>query len=303
MKFTKLTKKLLLSALSLGLAVVTLTTTTFAWYTSSTDANAVGGEGTTSGTTKDSTLMISSDYDTKGEDATWAKSATIANKGENLVPLQWNSTKKAFQVLNPKDDATTESGYYQFKLWFKTTKTDITEGAINVYLNNLKIANKATSALTTYDNLLAAATGKGTLTENTYAVDVVRALDMVIKSGETSNAYELSKQFKYATDYETGINDSSNALEYYNGVMGTSLSHTSNLTSVAVSQAEGSVGEITLNGQYVQVGSIAVEGSAYSVLEVTFIVYLNGWDQYCFDACKGQTFNIELAFTTVGKTA
>ena len=38
MKFSKLTKKLLLSALSLGLAVVTLTTTTYAWYTSSTEA-------------------------------------------------------------------------------------------------------------------------------------------------------------------------------------------------------------------------------------------------------------------------
>ena len=304
MKFTKLTKKLLLSALSLGLAVVTLTTTTFAWYTSSTDANAAGGQGTTSGTTTDSTLMISSDYktgDTVNDKPTWAKTATISAAATELVPLQWNSTEKAFQVLEPKDNATTNTGYYQFKLWFKTTKTDTTSGPIDVYLNNLKIANKATSNLTTYDNLLAAAVGKGTLEGNVYSVDVVRALDMVITNGTDYNAYELSNQFKYATDKETGLGNSANAITYYNGVMGTELEHTSTLTPVTVSQADGSVGEIVKENQYIQVGQIAVTGSTYDILEVTFMIYLNGWDQYCFDACKGQTFSVDLAFTTVGK--
>ena len=34
------------------------------------------------------------------------------------------------------------------------------------------------------------------------------------------------------------------------------------------------------------------------VLEVTFVIYLNGWDAYCFDACRGQSFNVEIDFTS-----
>lgn len=307
MKFTKLTKKLLLSALSLGLAVVTLTTTTFAWYTSSTEASATG-QGTTSGTTADSTLQISSNGE--AETPQWAKTATIAVNGTDLVPVAWQSDGS---FKDAKGQSTT-SGYYTFNLWFRTTKTYDTEddsknADIAVYLKNLKITNAAQSNLTRYDNLLAEADGKGTLSASTYAVDVVRALDMVIADGEGANGkgYELSDKLQYVEDKEFGITEgTSNAQTYYNGVMGDFSSmptNTGTLNPVSITED----GEITVTEddttQYVSIGSIEADetNDKYTVLKVTFYIYLNGEDVYCFDACKGQTFKVSLEFTTVAK--
>lgn len=307
MKFSKLTKKLLLSALSLGLAVVTLTTTTYAWYTSSTEASATG-KGTTSGTTADSTLQISSN----GGEATpqWAKTAKIAVNGTDLVPVAWQSDGS----FKDSKGQTTITGYYKFNLWFRTTKTYNTEDEaqntdITVYLKNLKINNTAKEALTKYDNLLAEADGTGTLSESTYAVDVVRALDMVIADGEGANGkgYELSDQLQYVEDKEFGITEgTSNAQTYYEGVMGNFSSmptNTGTLNPVSITET----GEITVTEddttQYVSIGSIEADetNDKYTVLKVTFYIYLNGADVYCFDACKGQTFEVSLEFTTVAK--
>lgn len=318
MKFTKLTKKLLLSALSLGLAVVTLTTTTFAWYTASTEASASGAQGTTSGTTADSTLQISSNGD--AEKPQWAKTATITVKGEDLVPLVWQGGKTFKDASNQGS-----TSYYAFSLWFRTTKTYDTEddsknADIAVYLKNLKITNAAQSNLTRYDNLLAEANDKGSLDESTYAIDVVRALDMVISNDivDTQVGYNLSNQFNYAKDaegtsYEYGFTEGeANAETYYDGVMGSgsfaAMPKNNSLTDVSIVKTETNLGDITVvsedTAQYVSVGSIAKDDTNkdYDILKVTFYIYLNGEDKYCFDACKGQTFNISLEFTTVAKT-
>ena len=146
----KLTKKLLLSAITLGLALVTLTTTTFAWYTSSTTATVAGGS-STSGTTSDSTLLISKDYDSSNpETATWGKSVSFDSLGTSLIPVQWDATKGKFTYLEGGDAANTD--YYQFTIYFKTSKT-FTTGAtsIPVYLKSLTLTNGG--ALPQYDNL------------------------------------------------------------------------------------------------------------------------------------------------------
>ena len=33
------------------------------------------------------------------------------------------------------------------------------------------------------------------------------------------------------------------------------------------------------------------------ILMVTYTIYLDGWDAYCFDACQGQTFTLDMEFT------
>ena len=291
MKFTKLTKKLLLSALSLGLAVVTLTTTTFAWYTTSTEASATGS-GSTSGSTDDSTLLISNDYDTKGAAATWSKTTSFAN-ATALMPAQL--VGGAFKNL--KGEA--ESGVYTFTLWFKTSRTTGSSD-IGVYLSKLNIVNDG--GITPYDNLLNGVTGlTDTLvpTGANYTIDAVRALDM--KIGNT--AYELSNQFEYEEDSVTS-KETIDAEYYYNSVMGGTLTDNSDeLTPLYV--GDGNVVTTAADGNnHVSIGEItyvAADGETpahYDVLEVTFTIFLNGWDQYCFDACKGQDFNIELEFTT-----
>ena len=278
---SKLTKKLLLSALTLGLAVVTLTTTTFAWYTTNTEASATG-KGSTSGTTDDFSLMISSN------NSTWGQSATIEN-GVNLIPLQWSAENDRFEKLNGDSSA---SGFYQFTLYFKTSGA---ASAKDVYLKNILIYNVERTAnnLKKFENLSSKTTGCPT--DASYAVDAVKALDLVIGTGTDAKAYDLSgkfasvaEEYKYLADQATFNGGTADAVSYYKDVMG--------ITSDFGSETA----EFEASLDYsVSLGQIPVG----DVLSVTFTVYLNGWDAYCFDACRGQSFNIALDFTTVQPSA
>lgn len=276
MKFTKLTKKLLLSALSLGLAVVTLTTTTFAWYTTSTEARAEG-QGSTSGTTDDYSLMISKDG------LSWGQKATLDN-GVDLVPLQWDATDKRFENLDGAD-MTVEGGFYEFTLYFKTSGASADK---DVYLTNILIWNNERTAvnLKGYENLSSKA--DGCPTSSTYAVDVVKALDLVIKRGTNAKAYDLTGKFaSVAEDYkyledQGEWSGTANAIKYYNDVMTNDLTTSETASFETALDYKESLGQIPVGDK----------------LAVTFYIYLNGWDTYCFDACRGQSFNVSLEFST-----
>lgn len=297
MKFSKLTKKLLLSALSLGLAVVTLTTTTYAWYTSSTTAKVNETQGEASNETSDSTLLISTDGTNfaKTADVTFGENAT-----PSLVPVEWNGTK--FVLLDGKDAAPTN--YFQFTVHFRTTKTFDADEAetVNVYLTTLTITN-AGASLKQFDNLLGANTSATTVPANaTYAVDMVKALDLVIDNGTKQQAYELfgNTNTTYLSDLGMG-SDTPNALEYYNQVMGESNAKELPVTQHVKSDSYSS-GLFENYANKLQVTSLSeaslTDATKYADVQVTFTIFLNGWDQYCFDACKGQSFKLSLDFST-----
>lgn len=278
MKFTKLTKKLLLSALSLGLAVVTLTTTTFAWYTSNTDVLATGA-GSTSGASNDASLLISAT-----ENGPYGPSAPLGDLTEALLPVQWNGTAKEFQTVNldTKEGTKTTKGYITIKVWFKisqalTSNTDI-------YLTGITIEN-TTDEIAPYDNL-ASQTGTG-LPTGPYSVDAVHALDLVY--GNT--AYNLSdKMASYVESEGFAAEDTPNAIEYYNKVMG--------LSAEKQLKASDETANFAKFDTYKDLASVATITAGETKASATFYVYLNGWDAYCFDACRNQTFDITLNFST-----
>lgn len=286
----KLTKKLLLSAITLGLALVTLTTTTFAWYTTSKTATA-SGTGVTSGETSDSTLMIS----TNGND--WSQNVTFADNEAFLLPVQWNGG--TFQNIDGEPAGAND--YYEFKLYFKTTKSVPTSGTVSpvtVYLNKILLTN--TGTMKEYDNLT-----NGSITncptDSKYVIDATRAMDLVIGT----KGYNLSGQYNYKTG-ESGFGQNNeniataDALSYYNAVMSASKTREGITDLTQVTVAEKATGVIA-NANYIEIGSMtatAGENAVYSQLEITFKLFLNGWDQYCFDACKGQSFSLVLGFTT-----
>lgn len=272
-KMSKLTKKLLLSALALGLAVVTLTTTTFAWYTSSTTAAASSGEAGTSSQTSDSSLLISD-----AADGVYGTSVNLPKDGLAMIPLQFKDGK--FVDKEGKDPANNDA-YYEFKLYFKTTSYD----SATVYLKSITLKNSAADleALPDYDNLLSSGNRvDGTPALDKYSVDIVSALDMVITTNGTPTSYNLGqsgfghKGFNSATP---------NGNVYYDKFMGTSTSSDANTYNGALKSID-----------HVSIGEVG-EG-VDAVLEVTFAIYLNGWDNNCFDACKGQSFTVNLEFTT-----
>lgn len=282
----KLTKKLLLSAITLGLALVTLTTTTFAWYTSSTQAKAINGSASTSSTTKDASLLISSDEGTEKE---FSSQATIAQQGVNLVPLQYDTENKYFKELNASTEYKVEgqvAGFYEFKLYFKSNNNE----TVDVYIENLKIVNTNKNNLTKFDSLkyVAGNNTDGLPNEAKYYVDAVNALDLIIKNNNTSNNffnYDLSgKITDTASSFGFGETETPNAIAYYNAFMENDITAPTSALEPFVKTA--SIGTIPAGG----------------ILEVTFVIYLNGWDVYCFDACRGQSFSVNIDFTTVAPT-
>ena len=290
---SKLTKKLLLSALTLGLAVVTLTTTTFAWYTTSTEVNVTNGQGTASGSTSATTLLISSD------NTNWGKEVKLSS-ASNLVPVEWNPTSGKFEELNSDAEAT---GIYKFKLYLKTTKTwESGAQSIPVYLKSFTLKN-TTGATKSETNILGADNDTvGAPKTALYSVNIVRALNMLVVDNASTpnyNFYDLSN-IDDVTGYEesgfTNIETDANALAYYNKVMGASL--TKPATEAAYSQ--GGTGLYKALALKDIMGTIVSDASAgsYQTLELEFTVYINGWSNYCFDACKGQSFSLALDFTT-----
>lgn len=289
-KMSKLTRKLFLSAIALGLAVVTLTTTTFAWYTSSTQAQASNGSASTSGTTADSSLLISADG------STFNSTATIAQKGVDLVPLQYDATNNYFKQLKATEEYKVDgkaAGIYSFTLYFKSNNA----AAVPVYIQSLTIKNANEGDLTLYDSLNVSENGgaDGLPTASKYAVDVVNALDLVIKNdNSTDNFFNYDLSGKIAdTKKSVGFtvdenaNKTPNAINYYNKFMTKS--------PIKEEDAPG----LSAFTKVTPIGTIpATTAESAGILEVTFILYLNGWDKYCFDACRGQSFSVGIIFTT-----
>ncbi len=301
----KLGRKLVLSSLSLGLAVVTLSTTTYAWYTNNTTVSATGAQGTTSATTEGS-LLISADGSTWSGEATLG-STNYSKDGKGLKPLQLSSGALVGVDGNAVTPDTDAAEYLQFSIYVKTTSSTVsTTAPVKVYLENLTITNTATaSSDLTAQSILknySATTGDDWDSgASTYAVDATRALSVAFASQtKGANKGTTIGNTEYSVNgicgnasLEAGLGNNPNALDYYNAVMGTTLTHTSTATELA-KKVEAAEGVTAVNVTAVELASLE-SANAY---EIIVTVWLDGWDQYCFDACRGQSFNIEMSFTT-----
>lgn len=298
----KLTRKLLLSVFTLAICAVTLVSTTFAWYTTNTEATTNTVQGQTNAATDSSNLLISSDGNV------WSSVCTpnIGSTGTAMIPLQYNGNA-LIPLSGSIDDSKTQ--YIQFKLWFKTNKTaTAANDQIVVYLTHVNVKNAKVYAsdadkLTTVDNLLFNGNNTPQYAPSTekYAVDIVRALNLVSVSNETTvtkNHLDLTNVAQVQSNLETGIRTSVSAEEYYEDVMDAPIQN--QITPYATPIYNANVEGYT-SGNAISVGKIVSSTvdsvTSYSVLEVTFTVYLDGWDQYCFDACRGQQFNLDLGFS------
>lgn len=294
----KLGRKLTLSALSLGLAVVTLSTTTFAWYTSNKTVSASGIMGATSGET-DSTLLISK----TGEDGSFSGSVEFTESseytvsGDNIMPLHHNGT--TFLDKTGVDVASTASekkNYLQFSVFIKTQNSS-TVVNVPVYLSELTIENtQETSELPGADIIRTYTTNDWIADAKTYKVDAAQALNVAIaaapKTG-SGKATTVGKTMYSVNDIvgkakNEGLGEGADALKYYNAVMGEALTKPATgympVELTKTSSADKEVNVVTLESR--------------NVYEVVFTVWLDGWDQYCFDACKNQSFNISFSLTT-----
>lgn len=295
----KITTKLALSVTSLGLAIATLSTTTFAWYTSNMSVSASGVEGTTSAAT-DNTLLISK----TGADGSFSASVELTASdytvdGTSMIPLQYDNAFNDIEgqaVTNAKSD----KNYLQFSVFVKTQSSTVSaSNKVPVYLQSLTISNAVTKDnLTSYD-ILTDYTDGWTADATTYKVDAAQALNLAIasKAGTPSvksenvgtELYSVNKLV--GTDKNENLGTAADALSYYNAVMGTNIDRTA---MPATEELETATAATATTDNAISVVSLESTG----IYEIIFTVYLDGWDKYCFDACRAQKFNIEFALTT-----
>lgn len=321
----KLSRKLLLSILSLGVAVVTLSTTTFAWYTSITSAEVTGPQGTTSGTADGSILVAA----TSGSEV-WGTTVTVSEVKENvaLIPVQAYGTGSNALTFSTLAGTAAESvNYLQFSVYVKYTQATSTD-AVSIYLKNLTIENALDELTTTGDhNFIIADYTNGwadtygsvnheTATNHVYAVDAVQTLCFATASvANSQDASYASGQYPVGkTAYDAqgalveedildsiGLGSAANAVDYYNAVMGLSGEDAISASKATTANKYTAATEVaTTKGSLnpIVVGEVPANQSAGAVIKITFTVWMNGWDAMCFDACREQNFNISFGLTT-----
>lgn len=309
----KLKSKLIMSGVALAACAATLTSTTYAWYTTNTSVSADGIQGATA-TTGDASIFISTDGLNWSQSVTLEKSSTFdtANGGNmnsaSLKPVAC-STTGTFSLMAGGSAAKTD--VLTFYLYFKTA---VTGEDVPLYFSSISVAN-ADSSVNQVDNLLngTSDTSKPAIgvsrDKAKYGVDIVKALGMVTTAttttyaaGSATGSKEAVQTFtdlqKHATALDdvnvTEVADTNMALNYYNEVMGGVIEKPDS------GLATFSQANFTKGASHTK---IAVLDKDSGICAVRFDVLLNGWDEYCFDSCKNQRFTISLGFTSDNKVS
>ena len=254
-------------------------------------------------------------YTAVGESAEFNATTNYFYKKEAGKYYQWDSA-------NNQEGAEATGGlagtnqYISFYLYFKSGSAQALDVTIDKFnLRNTTYAEGTTTLALPTQTVLAEGTGAS---GSTYTVDMLKATNIVItqlqgvESASTSStspviAAGTGTRNAYACDSMGAagtIGSDANAHTYYNNVK--TLSGADAL-STSIESSETSIGTVdTLNGtagtpatKYtftVNTGAGAT-GSQDSILMVRFDIYLDGWDKLCFDACRKQTFALDMEFT------
>ena len=294
--------KLGMSVASLALLAGALSTTTYAWFT----ANATATTEKVTATAKSSgvDLYLSNDGITFSASVTpelkWGVDDSDYNT-QQLDAVAGNFTEAfAFEVKNMKNDADAKQ-YVYFDLYFKTTATTAT----NVIFNTKSGTTSSITAKDVNPFTLLGNTKKDASTEltagNQVTASIVNAARFGIQTfapvaatanGSAPTFAAANGATKYiATDNTAGTTNFGSLEDntigaglYYSNVMGASeLPEHTKLTKAA---DEYTTATLVTNLEAGQVGKIRM------------YIWLEGWDEDCFDAVLGQSMEMIFSFTT-----
>ena len=324
----KLRNKLILSCAALVAVATTAVSTTYAWYTQNTEVKATGVSGKTY-ESDSSVLMISTD------DYNWGSKVNLNINPQAMVPVENNAG--TFKVWDQATNAVgttavANQDYITFDLYFKSGTTD----SLNVFIKEFNLKN--TTGITAENNnvSLPAKIKLNNIglpvTETTYTVDMFRALTIDQISGNTKELTAAPSdsnkpvapsspttkvwdcQSLKSSDSLAGENGDIefDAHKYYNAVKGLEANQTTATdddpiaTNKTNSETENRAdlkntaasGYNYTSWQLGVTGAGSATAAASDVLKVTFVIYLDGWDKACFDACQGQTFTLDMVFAS-----
>jgi len=312
----KLVRKLALSAVTLGVAALSVTTTTFAWFT--TNGSATASEVNATVVSSDANLMVRSYDSTKQTPAWdgWTTSATLHTPtGTNLKPVSitggtgttYDETK--FYTLSNSNQQFAEAQATDVLVYkIQYAITDIPQSKqtdLKIYFSDFKFSTDDTQSGTPNENkknqyLLVDATktpetDTSAVAGQTVQLGLEEVLNMRVRTVYSDQAGEdlttgsgasfTTSTLRYQAD---AAKNGSDALVYYNNIYG--------LTTL--NRPESNYNQKYLDDKYISTINdsdsaltIATFDGTVSKIYATSYIYffIDGWDYQCFSAIGGSS--------------
>lgn len=317
---TKLSRKLLLSVLTLAFALITLGATTFAWFTLSTKAeiepfiidvtSGAGIEISADGSNYSNFITADQIYAA----ITRAKSSTIldhvtSKDGINFTTIDVSGSPSFGKVAN--------SGWTQFDLWFRSPEKDVevymlknttvtSQGIDWISDANFQLTSSPSSVVDVGQKvtLFGANAVRISTTENTLAVGAGLQMD----PGDSSNIFELGGA--------TGDQKLGKEIKSYGSVAYYNAKNPNNPISEATIEAEEELlpevldyddmpaledlNTSNVTEDHVPVSTLetpySATGSTYYYGHITVRIWLEGWDPDMFNAIMADHITIHMYF-------
>ena len=328
MKFKSLTK-LAMSGVALAAAATTLGASTYAWYVVNPTANVTNINASTA-SAGDTSILVSKNGETfagkvafgeadyNGNGATYTES----NVNNPFVPVRPKGATDltAFYDASVEDitasTATTSNAYLKFSVWVKAASANKTVSVKLSAVNNTGVtSSQATAVLPTqyaYQDVTSTITA-----QNSFTVDAINALRTAVivnddtTSGQTvyeTDKIALTTAYNAATRYSS-LGDVTDSTKLTNATATIVNDQGEEATITGLSGAHlyytqvMSETPVTMNDTATVTNATAISnitlGAANVATKLTFIIWLEGGDDLCFDACGGQNFQFGLQFDAV----
>lgn len=302
-----LTKKLMLSVLTLAFAVVSLGASTFAWFTLSKDAEVESFEMEVKGGAglEIQAVKIGEDFQANGWQTNSLDKSFITNLFESGTKLDSVTPSSAFT-----GNAATFTGitgtetinknqYVEFKLGLRLSdKNDTNKYPISFNGYTLETVDAANVAKWYSNKVYKDASGADVAlnTEKTYYVSDAARLGFYANTataGEISKIYETNSTVKSA-EFTSGF-QANGALSYYNAVNQTTVE----LPAAPVYTSEAAWAEVelgTLTGGVDANANDTIEEAERQVIVIVIRVWIEGWDGEAINAIFQQKLSSSLSF-------
>ena len=316
----KIAKKLVLSAVSMGLAVATLSTTTFAWYVSNTTAKVQGANGATAGTEVGGNLLVAQNISDTGGDkpGNFTSSISLTGSDVQLTPVSkvlasdvgeegawadkglaegdWvDASGKKWSEIDGNEG---KNPYIEYKFWILST--DATTINVTATLENTTSEPLTQTVYAAGDYL---PTSVDQEIGKAFTADAVYALAAEItsqKANETNTGLGTdpattlgsgSLKSLVSPTYSTkaGMVTGGDANKYYRAVLGKDSFGTTATTGASTRNADAESAWTSLT---------VTAGTAQ---QIVIRIWLEGADSDCWDSCRKQTFKLDLNFAVAAK--
>lgn len=288
-----LTRKLALSAAAMGVAALSVTTTTYAWFTSNSTATASNVSGTVINA-GEGNLLVSTDA------KTWGKSATFAANTTKLKPVHVNA---AANTYTDEKGANVPDGVKSYTIYFNVSNVAAGSSVhMKVNLSGFSSAVEQTLLADAGTSDEAKAGKKVTVgLEDVLAMNINDVAEFPTGATATKTADITSPLSNKAYRYKAETEVAADAVEYYNNLLG---EHITRPTTGYTDQYDNTT---TLMG-----ATEATDFTLYTlgtdqrsaVFGLTFTFFIDGWDYQCFNAVAESLFTTgTFEFSVVKKSA